>query len=227
MPSFRFPFIWNSISLISLDHNRPLSIQRLYMAYAHPVQRRVVVPGQAPLIVVDPRTLVFSPAPPPPPVGYLPGAIPAIAGPAFPGVVVAPVALRLNPASLLRIDEQRTHELIQVIFFLLFFLDFFLCSFNRLCYCSLWWARAWCLRRRRIWRGEMRWSNWNRSDCANFMSFYVLFWLNCAHSNSEMVWFRFENESTLIERGRNMLCRVERSKPFDDWLGCGRNAELK
>lgn len=97
------------------------------MAYAHPVQRRVVVPGQAPLIVVDPRTLVFSPAPPPPPVGYLPGAIPAIASPAFPGVVVAPVALRLNPASLLRIDEQRTHELIQVIFFLLFFLDFFFC----------------------------------------------------------------------------------------------------
>ncbi|KAH7676383.1 poly(A) polymerase protein [Dioscorea alata] len=85
------------------------------MAYTLPVQRRVVVPGQAPLIVVDPRTLVFSPVPQPPlpPVGYLPGAIPAIASPAFPGVVVAPVALRLNPASLLRIDEQRTHELIQ------------------------------------------------------------------------------------------------------------------
>ncbi|URE31319.1 Poly(A) polymerase predicted RNA binding domain [Musa troglodytarum] len=86
------------------------------MAYALPGERRITVPPPPPPVcLVDPGTLIL---PPPPPVAYLVplGAVfvqnPVLV-PRNHSLVSPPVILRLNPAFLMQMDEQRTRSLLQ------------------------------------------------------------------------------------------------------------------
>ncbi|URE31327.1 Poly(A) polymerase predicted RNA binding domain [Musa troglodytarum] len=87
-----------------------------FMAYALPGERRITVPPPPPPVcLVDPGTLIL---PPPPPVAYLVplGAVfvqnPVLV-PRNHSLVSPPVILRLNPAFLMQMDEQRTRSLLQ------------------------------------------------------------------------------------------------------------------
>nr|XP_010921414.2 nuclear poly(A) polymerase 3 isoform X2 [Elaeis guineensis] len=82
------------------------------MAYACPTRRSIVVRAPAPPL----RTLILPP--PPPPVGYFSVPVAAIPGPPNPvlvpaGPAIVPAPVRLNPAVLIQMDQQRTQALLQ------------------------------------------------------------------------------------------------------------------
>ncbi|KAL5983446.1 hypothetical protein ACLOJK_017532 [Asimina triloba] len=93
------------------------SILFLCMAYAYPDQRRIFIPGP----FVDPRAAI-----PQPPRAFIPGPLPFI-NPSFqlpaPPVefllqhaapIYAPIRFALDPAVLIRMEEQRTQSLLQL-----------------------------------------------------------------------------------------------------------------